>query len=122
MPPELRNQRLPTGAETPASIPASSLERPAAIARQNRHRFSRCQTGGRPGEDNLRRVDRSDFRFPVAIYTSKLGVLRGPVESAQYVSIKYTERLAKAGIEPSVGSADNCNDNALPKNLTEKDS
>src|SRR5215469_7912539 len=31
-------------------------------------------------------------------------VLRGSVESAQYVSIKYTERLAKAGIEPSVGS------------------
>jgi len=31
-------------------------------------------------------------------------VLRRPVESAQYVSIKYTERLAEAGIEPSVGS------------------
>jgi len=25
-------------------------------------------------------------------------------ESAQYLSIKYTERLAEAGIEPSVGS------------------
>jgi uroporphyrinogen decarboxylase len=31
-------------------------------------------------------------------------VLRRPLESAQYVSIKYTERLAEAGIEPSVGS------------------
>ena len=31
-------------------------------------------------------------------------VLRRPLESAQYVSIKYTERLAEARIEPSVGS------------------
>jgi hypothetical protein len=31
-------------------------------------------------------------------------VLRRPVESAQYVSIRYSERLAEAGIEPSVGS------------------
>jgi len=31
-------------------------------------------------------------------------VLRQPLESAQYVSIHYTERLAEAGIEPSVGS------------------
>jgi transposase InsO family protein len=31
-------------------------------------------------------------------------VLRQPIESAQYVSIRYTERLAEAGIEPSVGS------------------
>jgi hypothetical protein len=31
-------------------------------------------------------------------------VLQRPLESAQYVSIKYTERLAEAGIEPSVGS------------------
>lgn len=30
-------------------------------------------------------------------------VLRRPVEYAQYVSIRYTERLAEAGIEPSVG-------------------
>jgi hypothetical protein len=31
-------------------------------------------------------------------------VLRRPVESTQYLSIRYTERLAEAGIEPSVGS------------------
>src|SRR4051812_30661236 len=35
---------------------------------------------------------------------SLLQVLRRLLESAQYVSIKYTERLAAAGIEPSVGS------------------
>ena len=59
IPPELRNPRTPTGAETPAS----SLERPAAIPDQNRHKFLRCQTGDRPGQHNLHRVDRSDFRF-----------------------------------------------------------
>ena len=34
-------------------------------------------------------------------------MLRRPLDSAQYVSIKYTERLAEAGIEPSVGSVGN---------------
>ena len=29
-------------------------------------------------------------------------MLRRPVETAQYLSIRYTERLAEAGIEPSV--------------------
>jgi hypothetical protein len=38
------------------------------------------------------------------IKISWLKVLRRPVESAQYVSIRYSERLAEAGIEPSVGS------------------
>jgi putative transposase len=31
-------------------------------------------------------------------------VLRRPVESAQYLSIRYTERLAEAGAVTSVGS------------------
>lgn len=34
------------------------------------------------------------------------------VESAQYVSIRYGERLAEAGIEPSVGSKGDSYDNA----------
>ena len=40
-------------------------------------------------------------------------MLRRPVEYAQYVSIHYTERLAEAGIEPSVGSVGDSYDNAL---------
>ena len=35
----------------------------------------------------------------------------------QYVSIKYTERLAKAGIEPSVGSGGDSYDNALAETI-----
>ena len=44
-------------------------------------------------------------------------VLRRPVESAQYVSIRYSERLAEAGIEPSVGSKGDSYDNALAETI-----
>ena len=37
--------------------------------------------------------------------------------AAQYLSIKYTERLAEAGIEPSVGSAGDSYDNALAETI-----
>ena len=40
-------------------------------------------------------------------------MLRRPVESAQYISIRYSERLAEAGIQPSVGSEGDSYDNAL---------
>ena len=40
-----------------------------------------------------------------------------PVESAQYVSIRYSERLAEAGIEPSVGSRGDSYDNALAETI-----
>jgi putative transposase len=44
-------------------------------------------------------------------------LLRGPIESAQYVSITYTERLAEAGIAPSVGSVGDSYDNALAETV-----
>ena len=44
-------------------------------------------------------------------------MLRRPVECAQYVSIRYTERLAEAGIEPSVGSKGDSYDNALAETI-----
>jgi transposase InsO family protein len=44
-------------------------------------------------------------------------VLRRPFETAQYVSIKYTERLAEAGVEPSVGSVGDSYDNALAETI-----
>ncbi|MGY3078073.1 transposase InsO family protein [Bradyrhizobium sp. LM6.10] len=37
--------------------------------------------------------------------------------AAQYVSIKYTERLAEAGVEPSVGSVGDSYDNALAETI-----
>ena len=44
-------------------------------------------------------------------------MLRRPIESTQYVSIRYTERLAEAGIEPSVGSVGDSYDNALAETI-----
>jgi putative transposase len=40
-------------------------------------------------------------------------VLHPPVESGQYTSIRFTQRLAEAGAAPSVGSVGDAYDNAL---------
>ena len=44
-------------------------------------------------------------------------LLRRPIEPGQYLSIRYTERLALAGIEPSVGSRGDSYDNALAETI-----
>ena len=49
-------------------------------------------------------------------YTSE-DVLRRPLETGQYLSIRYTERLAEAGIEPSVGRVGDSYDNALAESI-----
>ena len=76
-----------------------------------------AERAGRPGDGSGLRPERSDRRFRLFIATSSIKVLRRPVESAQYVSIKYTERLADAGIEPSVGSVGDSYDNALAETI-----
>jgi len=43
--------------------------------------------------------------------------LRRSLEPGQYLSIRYTERLAEAGIEPSVGSVGDSYDNALAESV-----
>jgi transposase InsO family protein len=53
----------------------------------------------------------------VGINNSCQRLLRRPVESAQYLSIKYTERLAENGIEPSVGRVSDSYDNALAETI-----
>jgi len=118
MPPASRNHLAPTGADSPACAAASSLERPAAIADQNTRPCSRRATGGRPGERSAFRVDLAKRRFPVVIATSFIWVLRRPIESAQYLSIRYTERLGEAGLAPSVGSVGDSYDNALAETVT----
>ena len=71
------------------------------------------------------RVSRSaETRFVLDALEQALHTRR-PAESGlihhsdrvQYVSIKYTERLAEAGIEPSVGSVDDSYDNALAETI-----
>jgi len=44
-------------------------------------------------------------------------MLRRPIEFTQYLSIRYSERLAEAGVEPSVGSVGDSYDNALAETI-----
>jgi putative transposase len=44
-------------------------------------------------------------------------VLRRPIELGQYTSIWFTERLAEAGIQPSVGAVGSSYDNALAETI-----
>src|SRR6478752_1486542 len=81
MPPAFRNHLVPTGCDTPASTAASSLLSPAAIPNQNRLCSSRPAAGGRPGDGNGARPDRSDRRFRMPIATSNSLVLRRPLGS-----------------------------------------
>ena len=48
---------------------------------------------------------------------NRSGLVHHSDRGAQYVSIKYTERLAEAGIEPSVGSVGDSYDNALAETI-----
>ena len=45
------------------------------------------------------------------------GLVRHSDRGSQYLSIKYSERLADAGIEPSVGSVGDSYDNALAETI-----
>ena len=46
------------------------------------------------------------------------GLVHNSNRGSQYVSIKYTERLAEAGIEPSIGSVGDSYDNALAETIS----
>jgi transposase InsO family protein len=49
--------------------------------------------------------------------THQSGLTHHSDRGSQYVSIRYTERLAEAGIEPSVGSVGDAYDNALAETI-----
>jgi len=44
-------------------------------------------------------------------------VLHPPIESGQYLSIRYSDRLADLGIQPSTGSVGDSYDNALAESV-----
>ena len=44
-------------------------------------------------------------------------MLRRLIEPGQYTSIRFTERLAEAGIQPSVGAVGSSYDNALAETI-----
>lgn len=45
-------------------------------------------------------------------------MIRRSDRSLQYASIRYTDRLAEAGIEPSVGNVGDSFDNALAETIS----
>ena len=47
----------------------------------------------------------------------RAGLIHHSDRGVQYVSIKYTDRLAEAGVEPSVGSVGDSYDNALAETI-----
>jgi putative transposase len=53
--------------------------------------------------------------FPSQLLLNEL--LRRPIEFTQYLSIRYSERLAAEGIDPSVGSVGDSYDNALAESV-----
>src|SRR5689334_10849275 len=117
MPPALRNHRPPTAGDTPASIAASSVERPAAIDAQNLWWCSRRAAGGRPGDLNGTRPHRSERRLRLAIAFLLCGVLRRPFEFTQYASHEYQELLEQHGIRCSMSRKANCWDNAVAESF-----
>jgi len=79
--------------------------------------FSRMIVGWR-----VSRSLRSDLALDAleqALYARPVsgGLVHHSDRGVQYVSIRYTERLAEAGIEPSVGSVGDSYDNALAESL-----
>jgi transposase InsO family protein len=118
MPPLSRNHRVPTAWDTPHTTAASSLDSPTAIAFQNRCRCSRRATGGRPG-DRIGGLAIAAAAQPRGrpIHTPLLGMLRRPVESAQYTSIRFTDHLDVEQITPSIGSVGDAYDNALMESI-----
>lgn len=65
-------------------------------------------------------ADGQPERTVSSVFASQLlhtEVLRQPLESVQYLSIRYTERLAAAGAVTSVGSRGNSYDNALAESF-----
>ena len=46
-----------------------------------------------------------------------MGLVHHSDRGSQYLSVRYTERLAEAGIEPSVGSVGDSYDNALAETI-----
>ena len=69
---------------------------------------------------NASQADPPGLTFSVSVSALQhliIEVLRRPVEFTLYLSIRYSDRLDEAGIEPSVGSRGDSYDNALAESV-----
>src|SRR3954464_10037997 len=96
MPPRWRNQRDPTGPDTPTATAASSLLSPSAILAQNARSTSR-RGGGRPGDRIGARPVFVDIHAAVRPIATPLliGVLRRPLESALHALVRVMNQAAE---------------------------
>src|SRR3954469_14693522 len=103
MPPRSRNHLVPAACDTPTAAAASSLDRPLATSRQNSRSTSR-RSDGFPG-DFIGERPVNSFIQPAGrpIDTPVIEVLQGPVESAQFTSWVFGQRLQAAGLLGSMG-------------------
>jgi transposase InsO family protein len=85
--------------------------------RHCRHQVDRRRPPSTPGPARRLIGKRPQRRLTSCFYRPTRTVLQRPLESAQSVSIKFTERVAEAGIEPSVGSVGDSYDNALAETI-----
>jgi len=105
-------QFTPTARLTPHAAAAASVDNPVATRRQNPRSASRPRPG-RPGERITGRPVTSEAQpFGRPIRTSN-GALRRPVETTQYTSIAFSQRLQRLGLTPSMGSRGDAFDNAV---------
>lgn len=117
IPPHSRNHLVPTACDTPASLAASSLEQPAAIASQNARRSDRCNTGGRPGERNFARPGALVLRPSTLINTSDQEVLRRQVELTQFSGAEFVGEVARIGARQSMDGRGCWRDNVFVERL-----
>jgi transposase InsO family protein len=62
-------------------------------------------------------LHREPTQFVVFPDQQEMALIHHSDRGSQYVSIRYSERLAEAGIEPSVGSRGDSYDNALAETI-----
>lgn len=113
IPPRSLNHRLPAAGEAPTASAASVLLNPLAISRQNDRSTSR-RCVGCPG-DFIGALPVNSLIHPAGlpISTSKIKVLRGPVESSQFTSWAFSERIKTAGLALSMGRIGDAYDNGM---------
>lgn len=117
----LVGQASGTVGEGPPRRAAQGRDRPGACGQLRGLRGAEGvgppQPGGPSGDLNFGRIARSAACCRRTIKHLQIKVLRRPVESGQYLSIRYTERLAANDIAASAGSRGDSYDNALAETI-----
>ena len=98
--------RHPRSTTHQRSLPKTAPDAHAARPADDQATASPAATHDQPYEPSL---------LPLQLLT--LETLRRPFESTQYLSIRYINRLAEVGIEPSVGSVGDSYHNALAESV-----